>query len=286
MARTSRTDLDSAGESPAGDDTGAGTFRVIARAMDILKCLSKHPSGLTLTEVSREAKLHKATTARFLKALAEGGFAAQGSTGKMWKLGPTIVEISARAVDNTDIRLLARPIMEEASRATNETVQLAILADDAVVYVDKVEPYNLALKINTEIGSRRPVHCTALGKVLAAHLDPADIDRLLARLDLSRKTARTITEPDRLRAELARVRLEGIAVDDHEYNELVICAAAPVRDASGRVVAGLSISTFGIQSDSARFRDLKAAAVAAAIRVSAAMGWSAAEHSGHMRHVG
>lgn len=257
-----------------GDTSGKSAFRVVERAIELLKCLSKQPAGLTLTELSLEAGLHKATTARFLKALAQGGFAAQAPNEKIWKLGPAFFEIAARAIGHTDIRLVARPIMEEASKATSETVQLAILTDDTVVYVEKVEPDNLPLKINTEIGSRRPVHCTGLGKVLAAHLDDADIDRLVDRIDLPRRTARTITERDSLRAELARIRQEGVAVDDHEYNELVICAAAPVRDATGRVVAGLSISTFGIEADSARFKDLKTTAIETADRISAKIGWS------------
>lgn len=258
----------------AGETSSGSSVRVIERTIDLLKCLSKYPAGVTLTELSQETGLHKATTARFLKTLAQGGFVTPAPTGKGWTLGYAFFEIGSRAIGQTDIRTIAHPIMEAASRETQETVQLAILVDDAVIYIEKIEPEDQPLRINTQIGSRRPIHCTALGKVLAAHLDRADMDKLISEAEMSQMTPSTITEPGQLREELERTRERGFAVDDHEYNELVICAAAPVRDMSGRVVAGLSISTFGIDADSPRFRELTSAAVETANRISAGLGWS------------
>jgi DNA-binding IclR family transcriptional regulator len=259
------------------EEGGQSTFRVIARATDLLKCLSGYPAGLTLTEISRETKLHKATTARFLKALAEGGFVAAVPTRKAWKLGPVIVQIASRAAEQTDIREVARPIMERASLRTHATVQLAILADGGVVYVEKIEPEDLPLRIHTQIGSRRPLHCTALGKVMAAFRDWSDVERMVGPGALERRTERSITDRRRLKAELSRVRAQEFAVDDREYNDLVVCTAAPIRDASGDVVAALSISTFGIATDSARFRVLISEARATAKSVSTELGWRASE---------
>lgn len=258
---------------PDDKEGGKSTFRVIARATDLLKCLSGYPAGLTLTEISREIRLHKATTARFLKALAEDGFVATVPTRKAWKLGPTIVQIASRAAEQTGIREIARPIMERASLRTHETVQLAILADGGVVYVEKIEPEDLPLRIHTQIGSRRPLHCTALGKVMAAFRDWSDVEWMLGPGVLERRTERSITDRSRLKAELLRVREQGFAVDDREYNDLVVCTAAPVRDAFGDVVAALSISTFGIATDSARFRMLISEARATADSVSSGLGW-------------
>lgn len=90
---------------------------------------------------------------------------------------------------------------------------------------------------------------------------------------MQRVTPQTITSLSAFREELARIRKQGYAVDDHEYSELVVCAAAPVRDASGRVAAGLSISTFGISVKSVRFQELITVAISTADRVSAALGW-------------
>jgi IclR family acetate operon transcriptional repressor len=163
--------------------------------------------------------------------------------------------------------------MEEASRLTGETVQLAVLADGGVVYIEKIEPPDLPLRINTQIGTRRPVHCTALGKVLAAGRERREVEQIVQAGGLQRFTPRTITSLSALLEELARVRRAGYAVDDREYNELVSCAAAPVRNNAGTIVAGLSISTFGIAADSARFRELVERTVATAGAISAALGW-------------
>lgn len=257
----------------ASENSSAGTFRVIDRAMLILRCLSENPTGLTLTELSRETELHKATVLRFLKALDQGRFVAAAPTGKAWRVGPALLDIASRAGAQVDIRDAARPIMEEVCRATNETVQMAVLADDGISYVEKVEPPEQPVRINTQVGSRRPLHCTGLGKVLAAfHRDLGEVDRIVQRAGMRQVTPRTITSLSAFHEELARIKREGYAVDNGEYNELVTCAAAPVRDSSGRTVAALSISTIGVSVDSERFRGLIDMARSAADRVSNALG--------------
>ena len=271
------------GEPPEGEqdgsanDDGRNHFGVVDRAMHILRCLSDHPDGLTLTELSGVTKLHKATVARFLKTLEKGGFAAVGPS-KTWTVGPALVDIATRAQRRLDVRDVARPIMAELCRATNETVQMAILSDDSIAYVDKVEPPEQPLRINTQIGSRRPIHCTGLGKVLAAfHPEPAEIERILKTAGMRRVTPQTITSLSAFREELARIRHDGYAIDDREYNELVTCVAAPVRDSSGRTIAGLSLSLIGVPTESARFDELAQTVATAADRISNAMGWSKAE---------
>lgn len=261
-------------KAKSSPDQEAATFRVIERAMRVLRCLSDHPGGLTLTELSRAVDLHKATVSRFLKAFEQGGFVTVAPTGRVWRLGPALLDIGARARGRVDMRDAARPIMEEACRLTNQTVQLAVLADDGITYVEKVEPEELPLRINTQVGSRRPLHCTALGKVLAAfHGDLTEIDRIATSAGLRQVTPRTITSLSAFHEELARVKRSGYAVDDREYNELVTCAAAPVRDSTGCTVAGLSISTVGVPVKSARFKGLIDAATNAAERISLALGW-------------
>ncbi len=252
-------------------------FRVIDRVVDVLSCLSHHPDGQTLTEISRDTGLHKATALRFLKALERRGIAVQGRSGKSWMLGAAFFEMAARAGRRNDLREVSRPIMEDLSRQVNETVQLAILADTDIVYIEKVERADAALKINTEVGSRRPVHCTALGKLLAAYQPPDVVETLLSEAGMAPFTKQTLTTKNAFERELEKIRSAGFSVDDREYNELVVCTAAPVRDATGDVVAGLSISTFGIAADSDRFRELIAAARAGAERLSRRLGHTEAE---------
>ncbi len=269
-----------------GDRTPAGTgdqsegrdrFRVIERAIELLKCMSYHPNGQSLTELSVEADLHKATTLRFLKAFERGGVATKGRNGKSWLLGPAFHEMAARVGGRNDIRDISRPIMERLSQEINETVQLAVLSDSDIVYIEKVEPADMPLKINTQIGARRPVHCTALGKVLAAYLDWDDVVDILDKRGMRKFTEQTITTAPAFRDELEKIRGDGHAVDDREYNELVVCTAAPVRDASGRVVAGVSVSTFGIAVETSRFKELIGTARTAAAELSRGLGFEAGD---------
>lgn len=250
----------------------ATAFRVLDRAMTLLRSLSRYPTGLSLSELSRETGLHKATALRFLRALEKGGFAAS-TPSKSWLLGPAIREIAAKSVGRADVRALARPLMEKTCRDVRQTVQLAILDGASITYLEKIEPPDLPLRINTQVGSRRPIHCTALGKALSAfHHDPAEIDRIIETAGMKKFTAQTITSPAAFAHELAKVRHDGHAVDDREYNNLVTCVAAPVHDPSGRTVAGLSISTVGLDVNSAQFARLIKAAKRTAKSISQAIG--------------
>lgn len=246
--------------------------QVIDRAAEVLAVLSHHPDGLTLTELTQATGLHKATALRFLKSLEQNGFAEKEGSGKFWGLGPAIFEMASRASRRNDLRELARPVMEAISAELGETVQLAILVGNEIVYVEKIEPENLALKINTQIGSRRPIHCTALGKVICADMDWSRVRAMLDSAGMAAQTPQTITDPERFGEELRKVRESGYAVDDREYNNLVACAAAPVRNASG-IVAGLSVSSLGIAADSARFAALVDAIKAGAERLSEKLGY-------------
>lgn len=251
--------------------------QVIDRAVELLNALSRHPDGVTLTELSQHTGLHKATVLRFLKSLESNGLVEQERTGKIWTLGAGLFEIASRGRRGNDLREIARPIMERTCRDTGETVQLAILSGCDVIYVEKVEPDNLDLRINTQIGSRRPIHCTALGKVLVAELPWSKVEWILKQSGMPAKTPQTIRDPKIFRSELDKVRQSGFSVDDHEFNELVICTAAPLRNASGGIVAGLSISTFGNDSASQRFAEMIKAVSDAAEQISGKLGYRKAD---------
>jgi IclR family acetate operon transcriptional repressor len=252
----------------------AASVRVIERTMRILRTLAEAPGMMTLTELSLAVGLHKSTVLRFLRTMEQGDFVASGPGGKGWRPGPVFLDIRARAIARHDLADIARPLMEEACRLTGETVQLAILPDSSIVYLAKVEPLDPPLRINTQVGARRPIHCTGLGKVLAAYRDRADVDRILAEAGLPAFTSRTITTSAALHAELARVRLNSYAIDDREYNDLVSCVAAPIRNADGLVVAALSISSFGQGVKSPAFSTLIETVCNTAARISQLLGWN------------
>ncbi|CAH1650293.1 MULTISPECIES: IclR family transcriptional regulator [unclassified Chelatococcus] len=262
-----------ASDSTGADAGASSSVRVIDRTMRILRVLADSTDSMTLTELSQRVDLHKSTVLRFLKTLEKGGFVAAGHNGKGWRPGPVFLDIRSRSIARHDLAGLARPLMEEACSQTGETVQLAILPDTSVVYLAKVEPLDPPLKLNTQIGARRPIHCTALGKAIAAYRDPAEVDAILKEAGMPAFTARTLTSGEALHEALGKVRADGFAVDDREYNDLVSCVAAPIRNGEGTVVAALSISSLGQTASSPRFAELIAVARDTAARIGELLGW-------------
>jgi DNA-binding IclR family transcriptional regulator len=137
--------------------------------------------------------------------------------------------------------------LERLSEKLGETINLAILAGDEVLYLDRVES-SWPLRMDFKPGSRVPIHATANGKLLLAHAEPAARARLMRILRLTPVTARTITERARLEAQLGEIRRQGYSEDDEEFLAGVCCLAVPIRDRRGHVIAGLAVS-----APSARF---------------------------------
>jgi DNA-binding IclR family transcriptional regulator len=163
--------------------------------------------------------------------------------------------------------------LERLAAERGETASLAVLADGEVVYVSIVRGQR-EIGIQSDVGARHPVHCTALGKVLLASLPEDQVRDILLHGGMPRHTPRTIVTPDAFVTALAEVRRQGYAVDDGERSPDIRCVAAPVQDHHGRVVAALSASGPLFRLDDAVFADLSKAVVAAAGVVSHRLGAS------------
>jgi len=156
---------------------------------------------------------------------------------------------------------------------TRESSQVGILDGHEVVYVDRLESPQ-TLRLFTETGRRVPAHCTSSGKVLLAYLDGAALDRVLARMPLPALTPRTIADRATLVKELARVRQRGWAEAIEEREIGVASVAAPVRDASGAVVAAVSIGAPSVRLGPAVRRPLVPILLEAGEAISRRLGWS------------
>ncbi|MEW6045280.1 MAG: IclR family transcriptional regulator, partial [Bacillota bacterium] len=194
-------------------------------------------------------------------------------TGR-YQLGLGLFELGSLVVATAELRKVARPVLESIHSACGETVHLAILDEGDVVYIDKIESRN-KLRMYSEVGRRAPAHCTGLGKVLLAHLPDGELQRVIDRKGLRAYTSRTITSAHALREHLARVRLQGYAVDAGEHEELVRCAAAPVFDHMGKALAAVSVAAVAVEVGSARFEELISLVRDGAHRISAALGYQA-----------
>ena len=202
-----------------------GSVQVITRAAAILRCLAAAPHGRSLAELAAEVGLPRSTVHRLIKALETEGLVSPVSTSAGFRLGPGLLQMASASrewlVDQVHPELVA------LSGRLRETVDLAVLSGDRVVFIDQVaRPQRL--QAVSAVGVSFPLHSTANGKALLAVLEDPDVRRLLpARL--RRFTCHTITSRDVLLAELEEVRATGLAWD-REENDIGICAVGTAVD--------------------------------------------------------
>lgn len=229
-------------------------IRAVERAVAILKAFSPASPEIGVTDLARKLGLHKSTVHRLLVTLERAGFVLQDALTGRYRLGLPLFELGSLVVTNMELRRVARPFIEEAHRASGETLHLAILDEGEVVYIDKIESTR-QVRMSSMVGRRAPAHCTGLGKALLAALPGAVLDQVIQRRGLRGYTARTLTSAEELRNHLAIVRQRGYSIDAGEHEELVRCAAAPVFDHTNHVLAAVSIAAVGVDVASPRFKE-------------------------------
>lgn len=213
----------------------------ILRACNILRCFSKQKSHFTATELARQLQLDRSTTYRILLSLEKCGLVEKDEKTRAYSLGMAAFEIGNTYLGRMDFIQISKPIMMNLASKVQETVHLAVLSKNEIVYVDKVDSPR-TLGVVSKIGQRAPVYCTALGKALLSHRSKEELSRIFGEIKLKPHTKNTITSKKKLIEELARIREQGYSLDRREYEEGVECIAAPVRDHLGNVIAALSIS--------------------------------------------
>jgi IclR family KDG regulon transcriptional repressor len=227
-----------------GEDVAShprGRVQSIARAFAILEEVARNRAGIGLAELSKRVGLHNSTTFHLVKTMVSLGYLRQIKEGKRYRIGRPLFALAASALDEAEMVSMATPVLEDLARETGETSHFGVWMSDAVMVMART-PGPGAFQLADRVGIVRPAYCTALGKVILAALRPEQLDRYLERIELKALTAKTITEPERLRREIEAVRGAGIAFDDGEFDDEVRCAAVPVHDFSGQVVGAIGIS--------------------------------------------
>ncbi len=249
-----------------------GPLHTVGTALAVLDYLSLSPEPLGVRELGRALNIRKSTVHRILQTLSAVGFLRQDVGTDRYQLGPKILEISARFQKNLKFRRLARPYLEQLQATSGETVFLSMLDGLEAVIVDRIDSAQ-PLRMVSEIGSREPAHCTAIGKMLLASLSEQELDDLLTRQPLKQFTAKTIVEPNALKEELKRIATAGHAVDDEEYLWGVRCISAPMWNSYGKVVAALSVSGPSFRITRKRVPKLVEEVRSTALRISSELGF-------------
>jgi DNA-binding IclR family transcriptional regulator len=219
-------------------------IQTIERVSLILDRVGQNPQGVSIKELSSGLNLPKGTIHRILSSLSYFGYIRQDAVTKNYSLGLKLIELGSLLFGQLDLRRVAEPILRELAETTGETAYMVVLDGSEVVYIEKIESLQLTggLKMASKVGSRNPLHSCAVGKTLLSFFPEQELDRLIRKKGLTRRTVNTITEPERLKEQLRVVRAQGYAVDDEENEEGIRCLAAPVFDEKGRPVAAISVS--------------------------------------------
>lgn len=207
----------------------------LARGLKILELLAKSDDGVGITTLAEELNIDKGSASRLMATLANYSFAEKDPDTRRYKLGPSVVSLSRSLLTKMPLRETAKPFLHQMVRETGECAHLGICSQKRMLYIDQVESPE-TLRVNAEIGSTAPFHCTALGKALIAW-GGAPLPE-----ELTSFTSRTITDLEALRDNLEQTRKQGYALDDEEYDYGVRCIAAPVFDYRGKVVGAIGIS--------------------------------------------
>jgi DNA-binding IclR family transcriptional regulator len=240
----------------------------------ILEALQGSSAGLGLKAICDLTGIHKSTAHRFLKHLERERYLIRTEAGA-YLIGPRLSQMSTRGNQGATLQAVARPILWELWKSTQETVNLAVLDQGTVLYVDVIEsPHEF--RLSSRVGTRRSLH-TALGKALAAFLPAEPRENILSTITFQPATPRTILNLLQFRQELEKVRRQGYAVDDEEAVQGARCVSAPILNSNREPVAAVSVSGPVTRVSPNQVAVLAGAVSAAGRAISAAMGFSPGE---------
>lgn len=224
------------------------------------------------TDIVAETGLPKSTVHRILATLVEEGFVA-GDAEQGFQAGPRFMTLAGLAMSNLDISQIAQPVVDRLVADVDCTVHVGVVSGDQMVYVirtDSSKPY----RMRSRVGLAIPLHSTGMGKVVLASWPDEAVASLAARTGLPAYTDATITDLDRLREELDGIRARGYALDVGENEVGTVCVSAGIRDHTGRVTHGLSVSSIALEHPGTSIQSLAPEAVAAADEISRLLGAS------------
>ena len=252
-----------------GSTPEKSSVQSVDRALTILENLAR--SGeLGVTELAGDLEVHKSTAFRLVATLESHGLVEQTEDRGKYRLGVGLLRLAGATTARLDVVQEARSICRKLAADTKETVNIAVLAEGAALYLDQVAGSS-ALQSHNWVGQHIPLHATSNGKVLLSGLPVDEQTRLLGSLPAY--TSLTITKRGELRKELEKVDAQGYAVAVDELEVGLTAVAAPIRNAHGDVIASMSVSGPTFRLDEERLPSVIDLLVAAAGEVSHRLGW-------------
>jgi len=254
----------------------------LAKALRILDTVGRLPNGASIAALSKELKMGKSTVHRLLATLREFDLIWFDPTTSNYALGSRILRWSDLLVQQNLVVRHGLPVLRDLVSVGHETANLAILEGVDVLYVAQFESRE-RLRLSEAVGARQPAHSTALGKALLACLPEEEFDRLYSNVNVLKSlTPNTITDIQRLKEHLQKVRNEGVAYDFEENVPGVVCLGAAVRNFTGKAITAMSVSLPIQRLGGDSLSTLKEHLINAVHHLSTELGYNARETSPHL----
>jgi len=217
-------------------------IKTVDKAFDLLEQFNGDRDELGVTELSQRLNLHKNKIFRLLATLQTKGYIEQNNTRENYRLGVKSLELAQAFIKQLGFVHSAKPFLREIVEKCNETAYLGIIRQNSSMYVD-TEESNQIVKVVNRVGCRLPIHCTAIGKAQVAYASEEELQKLGILDNMERYTPNTIVDKAKFMKHLREVAQQGYALDNEEYDLGVRCIGVPLRDYTGRVVGGISVSS-------------------------------------------
>ena len=216
------------------------SIRAVERALDVLLCFSRQTPELTMTQIAEQVGMHKSTVHRLLGTLERKRFLQREPATGLYRPGIRLIQMAYLPLEHNDLRRLATPFLQKLCDESLETVDLAVLDDQEVIYLDVIESPQ-RVKLAAATGMRLPAYCTASGKAILAFLPDEAVQRTL-RGGMRRYTAGTLATPEALFEHLQQVRERGFALSEQEYEQGINAIGAPILDQNNRPLGSVAVA--------------------------------------------
>ena len=223
-------------------EVGKTAIQVVERMMNLLDALAEQEESSSLKLMAEQTGLHPSTAHRILNDMVACRLVERGDGGTS-RLGLKLLELGNLVKARLSVREAAQVPMRTLHKLTGETVNLSVRQGDEIVYIDRAYSERSGMQVVRAIGGRAPLHLTSVGKLFLASDDTNQVRAYVTRTGLSGHTKNSITDLHKLETELNQVRKVGNSRDDEELELGVSCFAAAILDDSGKLVAGLSLSS-------------------------------------------
>jgi DNA-binding IclR family transcriptional regulator len=253
-------------------DAGGGV-QSLHRAIAILQVVAHSRQGIGLADLCKEVGLHTSTAFHLAKTLVTLGLLRQEQDSKRYRVGSRLFSLASGALDERELLDISMPVLTSLAEDTGENSHIAVRSGQDIFIVGKCDG-TASIRLAERVGTARPPHATALGKMLMSALQPAQLDKLIGSITLNQITPKTIVDPQLLKKEIENTARNAIAFDDGEFDPDVRCLAAPVYDFRGQMIAAIGISAPMWRMGLNRVGDVSAVVINSANNLSTLLGYT------------